>query len=192
VAERADKSAQWARVAARLREEIMAGDVAVGGKLDGEIALAERYGVGRGVIQRALALLREEGYIVTVHGQGSFVSGRPEIRVTQIGPGDRVTARMPEDSERLQLRMAPGVPLLVITRDAGPAELYDAAVTIVSWQSPGNRDNPDAGALRPGMARDRPPQPAPVLPGDRARPARAGPADRMSRTRTRTGRTDGT
>lgn len=133
MAERADKRAQFARVAARLREDIMAGTIGLGDRIAGEVDLAERFGVSRGVIQRALALLRDEGILVTVHGQGSFVTTRPVVRVIRLGPADRLTARLPEDTERLAMGMAPGVPLIVITRGSGE-EFHDAAITVVSGE----------------------------------------------------------
>ena len=130
--ERADKTAQWARVAARLREDITGGRVALGDRVGGEIGLAARFGVSRGVVQRALTQLRAEGLLVTVHGQGSFVASLPALVPVRLGPGDRLTARLPEDEERAALGMSPGVPLIVIIRAAGAREFYDAAVTIVS------------------------------------------------------------
>lgn len=131
--ERGDKTAQWARVAARIREDITTGRLALGDRVGGEFDLAARFGVSRSVIQRALALLRAEGLLETVHGQGSFVASRPVVNQVSLGPGDRVTARLPEDPERVRMGMAPGVPLLVLTRAGGgdPA-LYDAAITIVT------------------------------------------------------------
>ena len=130
-----DKSAQFARVAARVREEIVRGVWPLGERLPGEIALAARYGVSRGTVVRALELLRDESIIVTVHGQGSRVAVVPVVQIIRVGPGDRVFARLPEDHERETLGIAPGVPLLVVTRAGSDApELYDAAVTIVTGQ----------------------------------------------------------
>jgi DNA-binding transcriptional MocR family regulator len=131
--DRAEKTAQWARIAARLREEIIAGTWEPGEPIPGELALLDRYRVARGTIQRALRQLREEGIIVTRHGQGSYVAAVPVVAVVQLGPGDRLTARMPEDDERAALGMSPGVPLIVIARGAGgDPEHHDAAVTMVT------------------------------------------------------------
>jgi DNA-binding FadR family transcriptional regulator len=132
--ERGDKTSQWARVAARLREEITAGAWQPGEPIPGELALAERYGVARGTVQKALALLRAEGVIYTLHGQGSYIALVPVVRVVELGPADRLTARMPEDAERQALGMAPGVPLIVIARPGAAPELHDGAVTMVTGQ----------------------------------------------------------
>jgi DNA-binding GntR family transcriptional regulator len=39
--------------------------------------LAEQFGVSRNTAVRALAMLRDEGLIVTHRGWGSFVAGEP-------------------------------------------------------------------------------------------------------------------
>lgn len=130
--ERGDKTSQWARVAARLREDITAGAWPAGQPIPGELALMDRYRVARGTVQRALRQLREEGVIYTLHGQGSYVAAVPLVRVLELGPADRLTARMPEDAERQALRMAPGVPLIVIARPGAAPELHDGAVTMVT------------------------------------------------------------
>ena len=44
------------------------------GKLPAELALAEEFGVSHLTIRHAMAVLRERGLIVTVHGRGTFVS----------------------------------------------------------------------------------------------------------------------
>jgi Bacterial regulatory proteins, gntR family len=43
----------------------------------GRAELAEQYGVARVTVRRAIALLRERGKVVTVHGRGSYVTPRP-------------------------------------------------------------------------------------------------------------------
>jgi GntR family transcriptional regulator len=131
-AERGEKTSQWARVAARVREAIIAGAWQPGQLIPGELALMELYNVARGTVQRALRQLREEGVIVTQHGQGSYVAVVPVIRVVGLGPDDRLTARMPEDAERQALGMAPGVPVIVIARPGAAPELHDGAVTMVT------------------------------------------------------------
>lgn len=133
--ERADKRGQWARVAARLREDVTEGRLGLGDRLAGEIELAERFGVSRGVIQRALAHLRNEGVVMTVHGRGTFVAARPSVTSVKLGSADRLTARLPEDDERERMGMAPGVPLIIISRGGGRREVYDGAVTIVCGEA---------------------------------------------------------
>lgn len=126
-----DKRTQFARVAARIREEVTAGAWRLGEQLPPENGLAERYGVSRGTVVRALAQLRAEGVIMTVHGRGSQIASVPAVSVVRVGPDDLAITRMPEDEERDSLGMAPGVPLLVVTRAGAKPELYDGAVTVI-------------------------------------------------------------
>jgi GntR family transcriptional regulator len=47
-------------------------------KLPSERSFAEEYGVAYTTVRHAMALLRERGIIVTVHGRGTFVTpGKP-------------------------------------------------------------------------------------------------------------------
>lgn len=119
-------------MAARLREQITDGKLPLGARIGSEEDLAERFGVSRGVVARALVQLREEGLIQTVHGRGSYVAVTPDITLVELHPGDRVLARMPEETERAALRLPPGVPLLVIRRPGGKEEQYSAAVTQIA------------------------------------------------------------
>jgi DNA-binding transcriptional MocR family regulator len=124
---------QYVELASWLRGEIVNGRIPLGAKLPGEEALKRSFGVDRSVVRRAVQLLREEGVVVTRHGVGSFVAAVPQLTVAFVGPGDRVSARMPDDAERVRLgQLSPGIPILVITRSAGgEPEVYSAALTVV-------------------------------------------------------------
>lgn len=125
----------WARIAARLREDITQGRIGLGDQLGTETALAERYGTARGTVVQALRQLRDEGIIMTRHGQGSFVVVVPGTETVTLGPGDVITSRIPEPSERDALQMPPGVPLLVVRRrGSGEPQMYDASVTRIVGQ----------------------------------------------------------
>lgn len=134
----------YARVAARIRQDIAAGVWPIGSTLPGEVQLAARYEVARVTLVRALRVLRDEGLLVTERGVGSRVAAVPVIRTVRVGPDDQVLARLPDDDERERLRMPPGVPVLVVTRGARPGddpELHDGSVTRISGQlrAPGQR-----------------------------------------------------
>jgi DNA-binding FadR family transcriptional regulator len=124
---------QYAQLASWLRAEIISGRIPLGARLPGEVTLRKSFGVDRSVVRRAVQLLRDEGVIVTRHGVGSFVATVPRLEVAVVRPGDRVSARMPDDTERARLgQLSPGIPLLIITRaDGGDPEMYSAAVTVV-------------------------------------------------------------
>ena len=127
---------QYVQLANWLREQIVSGQIALGEKLPGEEALKRGIGVDRSVVRRAVQVLREEGLVVTRHGLGSFVAAVPRRQVAVLHPGDLITARMPDDSERERLGMlSPGIPVLVVTRAAGGAtEVYSAAITVLHVQ----------------------------------------------------------
>lgn len=61
------------QLAAILRAKIESGELAPGAKLPSETALHQTYDVARNTVRRALAILRDEGKIVTFDGRGSFV-----------------------------------------------------------------------------------------------------------------------
>jgi DNA-binding GntR family transcriptional regulator len=47
-------------------------------KLPAERALADEYGVAYTTVRHAMEVLRDRGMIITIHGRGTFVAGRPE------------------------------------------------------------------------------------------------------------------
>jgi GntR family transcriptional regulator len=67
----------YRQLAALLRERIASGDLAPNRPIPSEQTLRDTYGVARGTARRAVAVLREEGLIITVKGRGSFV--RPDV-----------------------------------------------------------------------------------------------------------------
>jgi DNA-binding GntR family transcriptional regulator len=63
----------WAQVAADIRADISAGQLAPGAKLPGEIELAAQYGVARLTVRRAIRELVDEGRLVILRGRGTYV-----------------------------------------------------------------------------------------------------------------------
>lgn len=124
---------QYVQLASHLRQEIVSGRIALGARLPGEEQLKREHQVDRSVVRRAVQLLRDEGIVITRHGVGSFVAAVPQLHTAALNAGDRVTARMPDDTERERLGgLSPGIPVLVIVRAAGgDPELYSAAVTVL-------------------------------------------------------------
>ncbi|MFE5890480.1 GntR family transcriptional regulator [Streptomyces sp. NPDC056462] len=66
------------RIAAQIRAEIMSGDLAASQQLPITQDLVTQYGVSSQTIQRALGLLKAEGYIVGRSGRGVFVRDSPQ------------------------------------------------------------------------------------------------------------------
>jgi DNA-binding FadR family transcriptional regulator len=124
---------RYIQLANWLRDQIVAGQFALGSKLPGEEALKRSLGVDRSVVRRAVQVLRAEGLIVTRHGVGSFVATVPNALVVLVRPGDRISARLPDEAERSRLgALSPGIPVLVVSRAAdGTQEVYSGAVTVL-------------------------------------------------------------
>lgn len=65
--------------------DIRAGRYAASGKLPSEAVLCKRFGVARGTVRTALALLRRDGLVATRDGSGSFLTRLAERRTGIIG-----------------------------------------------------------------------------------------------------------
>lgn len=68
--------ARWRTVGDAITEEIRAGRFGPGGKLPAELDLAERYGVARQTVRRAIQQLQSDGIVRSEHGRGTFVTER--------------------------------------------------------------------------------------------------------------------
>jgi DNA-binding GntR family transcriptional regulator len=66
------------QVARDIERDIRTGQLAPDTRLPSEVELAEQYGVARMTVRRAVAQLRDNGLVVTVHGRGSFVAPRDD------------------------------------------------------------------------------------------------------------------
>lgn len=84
--------AVWRRVRDDLAAEIHAGRLE--GRLPSETELAERFGVNRHTLRRALAVLSREGLVSTRRGLGSFVAPPPERLSYPIGERTRFSANL--------------------------------------------------------------------------------------------------
>jgi DNA-binding GntR family transcriptional regulator len=70
---------KYAQVVAEIRRRIESGEYAPGSLLPSEHQLVDSFGVSRPTIVKALASLRQDGWIETQQGKGSFVRGRPAL-----------------------------------------------------------------------------------------------------------------
>lgn len=70
---------KYAQVITELRRRIESGEYPAGSLLPSEHQLVGEFEVSRPTIVRALAALRQEGWIDTQQGKGSFVRGRPAL-----------------------------------------------------------------------------------------------------------------
>ena len=63
----------YRQLAALIRERIESGDLASGFPVPSESQLIGEFGISRDTVRRAMAVLRDEGLIVTTAGKGSYV-----------------------------------------------------------------------------------------------------------------------
>ncbi|WP_327399260.1 GntR family transcriptional regulator [Streptomyces sp. NBC_01288] len=124
--------AMYRKVAADLGREIGEGRYGSGGRLPTEGELAERYGVSRGTVRQAMALLRTEGLIASRRGTRRVVIGSPRpqsfgellsftrwARSTGEEPGGRtvtVETRPADATERDHLRLPAGAEIYEVRR----------------------------------------------------------------------------
>lgn len=71
--ERGAGVALWKQIQEELRRDILSGAIKPGGMLPTEHALADRFGVNRHTVRRAIADLAERGLVETRQGAGTFV-----------------------------------------------------------------------------------------------------------------------
>jgi DNA-binding GntR family transcriptional regulator len=64
----------WQQVYDDVLGDIRAGTLAVDDRLPSEIDMAEQYGVSRDVIRRAKEELVGQGWLIVLHGRGTFVA----------------------------------------------------------------------------------------------------------------------
>src|SRR6266699_6891183 len=71
---------KYAQVVTEIKRRIERGDYPPGTLLPSEHQLVTEFGVSRPTIVKALTGLRQDGWIDTQQGKGSFVRGRPALR----------------------------------------------------------------------------------------------------------------
>ncbi|MFI6637400.1 GntR family transcriptional regulator [Nonomuraea fuscirosea] len=116
-----------------IRADIAAGRLKPGQALPSETRLMQQYELGRVAVRQALGVLRNEGLIVTVKREGSYV--RPQVpieRVTVYGAAE-VTARMPSPAERKELDIPEGVPVFVVSQPQKRNRVLPAHRTVLIW-----------------------------------------------------------
>jgi DNA-binding GntR family transcriptional regulator len=70
---------KYAQVVAEIKRRIERGDYPPGTLLPSEHQLTEDFGVSRPTVVKSLSVLRQDGWIDTQQGKGSFVRGRPTL-----------------------------------------------------------------------------------------------------------------
>jgi GntR family transcriptional regulator len=85
---------KYAQVIDELRRRIESGEYAPGSLLPSEHQLSEEFQIARPTVVRALRVLRQDGWIETQQGKGSFVRGRPALAgLESTRPGEEALNR---------------------------------------------------------------------------------------------------
>ncbi|MEV6031526.1 GntR family transcriptional regulator [Nonomuraea sp. NPDC052116] len=69
-----DPTPIYEQLARIIRERIKAGSLKERQVVPSESSLQQEHGIARGSVRRAMELLREEGWVVTIQGRGTFVA----------------------------------------------------------------------------------------------------------------------
>jgi GntR family transcriptional regulator len=115
---------KYAQVVAEIQKRIERGDYAPGTLLPSEHQLVEEFGVSRPTIVKALQALRQEGWIDTQQGRGSFVRGRPALAgAERTRPAENIL-ELPEvalSGELVQagVKLAPGYVTMLLGLESG-------------------------------------------------------------------------
>lgn len=126
----------YLQLADALRARIASREFMPGDRLPAEPDLAHEYELGKDAVRDALAVLRNEGVIVTRRGYRAVVTEPVEKEAIELEPGQRVETRMPTQEERERHRLADGVPVLIVIESDGSGDLYPGdRVTIIHPQS---------------------------------------------------------
>lgn len=141
---------KYAQVIAELQRRIETGEYPPGSLMPSEHQLSAEFAIARPTVVRALRMLRDEGWIETQQGKGSFVRGRPALaEMTQARrgqaeldrdetrePGELISAGTAAAPERIAvlLGISPGDELVrrqrLTRQDGEPSE------TITWWVPP--------------------------------------------------------
>ncbi|WP_329107784.1 winged helix-turn-helix domain-containing protein [Micromonospora sp. NBC_01699] len=113
----------YVQLADLIRERIESGELAPGTTLASEARLTQEYGIGREAVRMAVSLLRSEGLVSTIRGHGTRVRESPERTKAELPAGGSVIARMPTGSERRDMQLDEGVPVLEIRHPKGEVEV---------------------------------------------------------------------
>lgn len=115
--------AVYKQLADLYHRQIVAGELAVGTRLPSESSLAHEHRLGRETVRKAIAILRNEGLVTTVQGEGTLVRCPTPSREIQLAKDEWASIRIPHDDERQRLGLPEGVPVVEVHRAAGKVEV---------------------------------------------------------------------
>jgi GntR family transcriptional regulator len=166
---------KYAQVIAEIQRRIESGEYPPGSLLPSEHQLSAEFGTARPTVVRALRVLRQEGWIDTQQGKGSFVRGRPALagvsaerrgqaeldRDESREPGELISNGTTGAPARIAalLGVKPGTELasrrrLIRQDDGDPSELVTWWLSPVLAEQTGLASpEPVRGGIRPLLAR---------------------------------------
>jgi DNA-binding GntR family transcriptional regulator len=119
---------KYAQVIAELQRRIESGEYPPGSLLPSEHQLSAEFAIARPTVVRALRVLRQEGWIDTQQGKGSFVRGRPALART--GTMRRGQGELDRDESREQGELVIAGEAAAPTRIAALLELPEGAQVV--------------------------------------------------------------
>ena len=165
---------KYARVVAEIQRRIESGEYPPGSMLPSEHQLSDEFQIARPTAVRALRVLRQDGWIDTQQGKGSFVRGRPALAGLEAQrPGEEALNRDESDEAGDLIEAAVTTPparvVTLLGLDDGKAALArrrlvrrdGEASEIVTWWVPSaladgtdlSGGKPVAGGVRAHLAR---------------------------------------
>ena len=122
----------WREVADDLRRRIESGELAPDSMLRAEADLAHDYDVGNRTIRQAVRDLAADGVLYLRAGMRAVVRRR-HAQVVQVLPGSFLTVRRPTRQEQRDMQLSPTARVVEVTRGDDPPQVYDAPVTLFSF-----------------------------------------------------------
>lgn len=130
--------ALWRQIADDIRMAIAAGEFSASGKLPGEIALAERFGVNRHTVRSAIAALQSEGIVKATPGRGTEVL-TPKRLTMPISRRTRFSAGLGGQAQRPELTYV-GSRLAQADRSISDALQIDLDAAVIALETLGLAD----------------------------------------------------
>lgn len=120
-------ASSFRRIADDLREKIRGGQLAAGGLLPGQRAIANEYGVSVGTVQQAVSQLLAEGLLRTEGGRGTFVADSDVVAVPPVAAATWGASRSPQADAPRARPVTLGI-VAHLTSEMAEADVYN------TWQ----------------------------------------------------------
>ena len=149
MSETEDPGPAWKLIADALRSDVGDEVYPPGSPLPGENQLAERHGVSRPTVRRAINVLVGEGLLTASHGRGTFVRVRPDRRVILINSADPIDL-LAEEHDPLTRGWQPGEGARYADEQSRGFDLSSGVVTAIGR---GEAEALGVRTLTPGFCR---------------------------------------